>query len=187
MFCNAQTGICDKMMIALSGTPGTGKTELSKELRSRGFKVLDLNEHIRNNGLLEERDEKRDTYCVDIDSLDMSLEKYRPSDLFFIEGHISHCVECDLIIVIRCSPDILAARLSARGYSESKVKENVQAEILDVILCEACETEMPVCELDSSQIGTAEMADMVEDIIKGNIDKYRPGNVDWTEELEKWF
>jgi adenylate kinase len=92
-----------------------------------------------------------------------------------------------MVIVLRCSPGILAGRLQERGYAETKVKENVQAEILDVILCEACETEAQVCELDSSGVSSAVLADKVEDIIKGNIDKYRPGNIDWTEELEKWF
>jgi len=175
------------MMIAISGTPGTGKTHLAGELRSRGYDVLDINEHIRNNGLLEERDEARDTYCVDVDSLDMSLDEYRSKDMIFIEGHISHCVECDMVIVLRCSPDILAERLTERGYSRSKVAENVQAEILDVILCEASETGVPVCELDSSEDSMTGLADKTEDIIKGNTDKYQPGNIDWTEELEKWF
>jgi len=175
------------MMVAITGTPGTGKTDLAKELRSRGYEVLDLNEYIRDNDLLEEKDETRDSYCVDIDTLDKSLKIYKPSSLLIIEGHFSHDVESDLVIVLRCSPEILAERLEERGYSANKVKENVQAEILDVILCEACETEAQVCELDSSEVSSAVLADKAEDIIKGNIDKYRPGNIDWTEELEKWF
>ena len=175
------------MIAAITGTPGTGKTHLSEELRRRGHDVLDINEHIRKNGLLEEKDEARDTYCVDIDALNLSLEGYRAMDVILIEGHMSHCVQCDLIIVLRCSPDILAERLEGRGYSKNKVTENVQAEILDVILCEASETGVRVCELDSTSDSITALADKTEDILKGNIDKYRPGNIDWTEELEKWF
>lgn len=175
------------MMIAITGTPGTGKTYLAAELRTRGYEVLDLNGYVRDNGMLEEKDEARDTYSVDIDSLDASLERYRAGDLIFIEGHISHAVECDMIVVLRCSPGILAERLGARGYSDDKIRENVQAEVLDVILCEACEEDAPVCELDSSHDSITETADKIEDIVKGNIDKYRPGNIDWTGELEKWF
>ncbi len=175
------------MMIAITGTPGTGKTRLAEELGARGYFVLDINEHIRNKGLLEEKDEDRDTYCVDVDSLDLSLDEYRSNGTVLIEGHIAHCVECDLIIVLRCAPEVLAERLRERGYAEPKVIENVQAEILDVILCEASEADVPVCELISSDESTRSIADKVEDIIKGNTDKYGPGNVDWTEELEKWF
>ena len=175
------------MLIAITGTPGTGKTHLSGELRSRGYDVLDLNGYIRDKGLLEEKDEDRDTYSVDVDSLDILLEEYRSKDMIMIEGHFSHCVGCDMVIVLRCAPDVLAERLRVRRYSESKVAENVQAEVLDVILCEASETGVPVCEIDSSCKSVKELADMTEDIIKGNTDKYRPGNIDWTGELEKWF
>jgi adenylate kinase len=175
------------MMIAITGTPGTGKTKLAEELRSRGYVAIDLNKHIRDNRLLEEKDEARDTYCVDVDSLDLSLDRYRTRETIFIEGHISHCVGCDTIIVLRCAPDILAERLKERGYSKNKITENVQAEILDVILCESSEAGVPVCEIDSSQERAEDVADKVEDIIKGNTDKYRPGYIDWMGELEKWF
>jgi len=59
------------MMIAITGTPGTGKTRLSGELGERGYEVLDINEYVRKNGMLEEKDEPRDTYCVDVDALDL--------------------------------------------------------------------------------------------------------------------
>ncbi|MCL2509544.1 MAG: adenylate kinase family protein [Methanomassiliicoccaceae archaeon] len=175
------------MMIAITGTPGTGKTRLAAELRERGYEVLDINEHVRKNGMLEERDEARDTYCVDMDALDLSLEAYRERSLIFIEGHFSHSVGCDMVIVLRCSPDVLAERLKERGYPLGKITENVQAEILDVILCEAAELDVPVCELDSTFDSVNAMADKTEEMIKGNTDKYRPGNVDWMGEVEKWF
>lgn len=175
------------MMIAITGTPGTGKTSISKELRTRGHDVIDLNEYLRNKDMLEERDEGRDTFCVDIDSLDIALEEFRNGKEVFIEGHISHNVRCDAIIVIRCEPGILFERLEERKYSFEKIMENVQAEVLDVILCEASESEVPVYELNSSEDSVTVLADMIEDILKGNTDKYQPGNIDWTGELDKWF
>jgi adenylate kinase len=175
------------MMIALTGTPGTGKTRLAVELMLRGYKVLDINEYATKRGLLGERDEERDTHSIDVDALDECLNEYRMDDLVFIEGHLSHCVECDVVIVLRCHPDVIAKRLRERGYKESKVLENVQAEVLDVILCESTEADATVWELDLTDDQVFETADKIEDIIKGNTDKYRPGNINWSSEMEKWF
>ncbi|MDR0888191.1 MAG: adenylate kinase family protein [Candidatus Methanoplasma sp.] len=175
-------------LIAITGTPGTGKTSLSEELRKRGHKVLDINEHIRSHGLLGEKDEDRDTFAVDVDGLNESLEEFRGSDeIIFLDSHLSHCVDSRAIIVLRCHPDELADRLVARGYGGSKVTENVQAEILDVILCEASESDIPVFEIDCTSCDVSDTADATEDIANGNTDKYLPGNVSWLGEFDKWF
>lgn len=64
-------------VIAITGTPGVGKTSVSAELRKRGYEVVDINEHLRSHGLLGEKDVPRDTYNVDMDALNASLEEYR--------------------------------------------------------------------------------------------------------------
>ena len=56
-------------LVAITGTPGTGKTSVSAELRSRGYNVIDMNDHIRSHGLLGELDAARDTHEVDLDLL----------------------------------------------------------------------------------------------------------------------
>ncbi|MDR0523377.1 MAG: adenylate kinase family protein [Candidatus Methanoplasma sp.] len=176
-------------LIAITGTPGTGKTSVSEELRRRGRRVIDLNEHIRDRGLLGERDEERDTYCVDADGLRESLSDLAggEGEAAFAEGHMAHCLDFSAAIVLRCSPRELAARLEARGYPPSKVRENVQAEVIDVILCEAAESGAPVYEIDCTSIGPSAAADAIEAILGGDTDKYLPGNVSWLGELEEWF
>ena len=174
-------------LIAISGTPGVGKTSVISELRSRGKRVLDVNEYIRENGLLGEKDDERDTFSVDIDSLNSSLMNMEYDGELFLDSHMSHCIDCDMIFIFRCHPSVLAERLRGRGYSESKIAENVQAEILDVILCEASEMEVPVYEIDCTHGDVKDFADEIERVLAGNTDKYLPGNVDWTEELERWF
>ncbi|MDR3206382.1 MAG: adenylate kinase family protein [Candidatus Methanoplasma sp.] len=175
-------------LVAVTGTPGVGKTALTSELSARGRFVIDLNGYIRERGLLGERDEERDTYNVDIDGLNQALDEYRTSDgVAIMDGHLSHCVDCDLAIVLRCAPPELARRLEARGYGESKVAENVQAEIIDVILCEAVETGIPVYEIDCTGMSVGGAADAAEEILAGNTDKYLPGAVSWLGDLEEWF
>lgn len=175
-------------VISITGTPGVGKTAISEEFRGRGFFVVDVNEHLKVHDLLGPKDESRDTFNVDIDGLNLSLEEYRHRDeTILLDSHLSHCTDCAMIMVLRCHPNILAKRLSARGYSKEKVKENVQAEILDVILCEAMESDIPVFEFDCSDDSVSDIVDEMVRIINGEVDSHRPGNINWTGEIEKWF
>lgn len=175
-------------LFAITGTPGTGKTSVSEELRSRGYSVIDMNVHIREHGLLGELDALRDTHEVDLDDLNDSLQGYRDSDdLYLMDSHLSHFMDCSGIIVLRCRPEVLAARLEARGYGCAKVLENVQSEVLDVILCEAIESDIPVYEIDCSEGSASVSADSVEKILKGETTDYMPGKTDWSGEMDRWF
>ena len=175
------------MLVAISGTPGVGKTSVSAELRSRGFKVVDANEHLRAHGLLGEKDDLRDTYNVDMEAFNDSLEEFRRDPgVVFIDSHLSHQCDCSRIIVLRCHPDVLAQRLRARGYSEAKVTENVQAEVLDVILCEATDSDIPVNEIDCTAMPVPEVANLISQAVDGE-DVCQPGNVDWSQVMEEWF
>ncbi|NLL94264.1 MAG: AAA family ATPase [Thermoplasmatales archaeon] len=174
-------------MVALTGTPGTGKTSVAGELRLRGHEVLDLNGYAAENDLLGERDEARDTSDVDVDALRDSLAGLGKGRNVVAEGHLAHFLDCDKIVVLRCHPDALAARLRARGYAEGKVSENVAAEILDVIFCESLESGAPVYEIDTTSSGPASVAETVEGIMTGK-GNYAPGKgTDWSGEMEKWF
>ena len=68
-----------------------------------------------------------------------------------------------------------------------KVRENVQAEVLDVILCEAAESEIPVYEVDCTSSSVPESADSVEKILNGDVSDYLPGKTDWSGEMDRWF
>lgn len=175
-------------LIAISGTPGVGKTSVSKELRSRGYEVVDINEHLRKHNLLGDRDVRRDTYNVDMEALNASLEEYRKKDgIVFMDSHLAHECDCSRIIVLRCDPKVLKGRLEARGYSDAKVLENVRAELLDVILCEATDSDIPVNEIDCTRGTPSEAADVIERIVKGETEIYPPGNIDWSGEMEEWY
>lgn len=176
-------------LYAITGTPGTGKTSVSSELRSRGFEVIDMNVHIRSHGLLGALDAARDTHEVDLESLNDSLEGFRHDEgrIVIMDSHLSHLMDCRAIVVLRCHPDVLAERLRARGYSEDKVRENVQSEILDVILCEAVESDIPVFEVDCSASDVSASADAVAQIVKGDCDVQPLGGTDWSSEMDKWF
>ena len=55
-----------------------------------------------------------------------------------LEGHFSHEFDnIDKIIVLRCDPKVLVKRLSERGYSKEKVRENLEAEAIGTIYSES--------------------------------------------------
>ena len=173
------------MIISITGTPGTGKTTISNELRKR-YDVIDLNDFVKKNGLLGKFDEGRDTHEVDIRKLKKMLALPK-TGVVFCEGHLSHFLDCDIIVVLRCNPSVLFERLKERNYSESKITENVQAEVLDVILVESVDTGKTVVELDNTEGNTNTIITALEDVVAGNIEQYAPGTVNWEEEMVKWF
>ena len=83
--------------------------------------------------------------------------------------------------MLRASPATLRKRLKDRGWREAKVRENVEAEALDIILAEAIDAHKKVYEIDTTNMTPMQVRDAVLEIIKGT-DKYGPGDVDFSEE-----
>jgi adenylate kinase len=165
-------------MIGITGTPGTGKSSLADELRRRGHRVISCTTTLKPYIL--ERDEERDTYVVDEDRW---AEEFIPVE-GFVEGHLAHFLPCDFVIVLRCRPDVLGMRLRIRGYSEAKIRENVEAEAMDLILQETVDRFPPqqIHEIDTTLLTVEEMAEIVERVFQGKtVASF--GAIDWSEYL----
>jgi len=172
------------MWLALTGTPGTGKTTVADELRKMGHLVIDLNRIVKDHGFILGHDKKRDTDIADIHRVSVFLEREFGSvkDLI-LEGHWAHMLQVDGAVVLRCHPKELGRRLRARGYRASKVKENVEAEVVDVILVEAVEGlgERKVAEMDVTKKGAKAVARAVASVLKnGEFKNHKVGCVDWS-------
>ena len=168
------------MLVALTSTPGVGKTTVAEILRARGYRVESVSE------LAEKFDciigEEDDSKIVDVEELAEKLES--PEDeVVILEGHLSHLLNPDRVIVLRCNPIVLKERLESKGWSEEKVLENVEAELIDAILVEAMEECREVYEIDTTDLSPKEVADSIEEILKGEGDKYKPGGIDWISEV----
>jgi len=172
--------------LALTGTPGTGKSTVAKILANRGIKVIELGDLAKAKGLLGKLDRRRNTHEVDIVRLDRAANEIDASGTVLLVGHLSHLVSSDMVIILRCRPSVLANRLRSRGYPDEKVAENAEAEALDVILVESVETGREVYEIDTTAISSEEAADAVMKILAGEKEKYGIGNIDWSEEVLDW-
>jgi len=166
------------MMIGITGTPGTGKSSISQELRSRGHYVVSLTSTF--NPYILEMDTKRDTLIIDEELWASEFARVEG----FVEGHLAHLLACDLIVVLRCRPDVLAQRLRGRGYMEEKVRENVEAEALDVTLIETLEVyqKNQVLEIDTTEQDVSGCAGMIEKFVRGEVPSSF-GSIDWSEYL----
>ena len=144
------------MIIIVSGTPGTGKTTLSRKLAAKlKYDYIDVKKAIAENKLKEKYDKKRRTYAVDVKKLNkilISLIK-KNKDLI-IDSHLSHYLAkryVDLCIITKCDLKELNKRLKKRRYSKNKIKENLECEIFDICLNEAKERGHNTIVIDTTK------------------------------------
>ena len=91
------------MLIGLTGTPGTGKTSVSRFLEEkRHWKVVHLNELIKEKHLYTEIDEKRDAVVADMELVRKQLEETingKENEVIILESHLSHYI-ADIAILL---------------------------------------------------------------------------------------
>lgn len=81
----------------------------------------------------------------------------------------------DLVVILRTENGVLYDRLKARGYSQSKIDENLDCEIMDVILQEAREAYAPEIIVELQSNTTEEMDSNVSRIISW-VDTWKVNN-----------
>ena len=153
------------MRVAVTGTPGTGKTTAVDRLDT-DLDVIHLNEVVREEGLYDEVDEERDSLVADLDAVRTWFEGH---DAVIVESHLAHHLPVEKVVVLRCHPEELEQRLRERGEPEAKVRENAESEALDVVLSEAVAEHGTdaVYEIDTSDTDPGAVADAIEAVIAG--------------------
>ena len=172
------------MLVAITGTPGTGKNSIGEVLSRRGYAVVDLDHVARTERLVVGRDEARGSDEIDVRALRQRLRT--SAKVAFLKGHYSHLMDVNLAIVLRCKPSELRNRLISRGWPPEKVRENLEAEALDVITQEAVARIDRVFEVDTTNLLPEEAAERVLAILRGKTEGHEPGRIDWSEEVLTW-
>lgn len=174
------------MLVAISGTPGVGKSSACRVLAERGHRVLDLNRHAKERGLVLGRDDAREAAIIDTDKLNEFVKSLQ-DDLVFLDGHLSHLLDIDISIVLRCNPNVLRQRLASLDWNERKIAENVEAEAIDVILVESLENHPETFEIDTTEREPENVAEVILSVVDGEASDMRAGSVDWSEVILSWY
>jgi len=154
------------MRVAVTGTPGTGKTTATERLET-DLDVVHLNQAVREHDLYEDVDEERDSVIVDLEA---AGEWLGDRDDVLIESHLAHHLDVDRVVVLRCHPESLEERLRQRGdESEASITENAESEALDVILSEAVDEHgiESVYEIDATNRSPDAVADEIDAVVRG--------------------
>jgi broad-specificity NMP kinase len=126
-----------KLIVAITGTPGTGKSTFAKELsrRLRSCRVIEINSVAKEHDLYLGSD-MFGSKIVDLRRLNSALRseiRETDKDIVIIVGHLVPELHMgqEITITLREGLKELAGRLERRGYQKEKIRENLISEAVD--------------------------------------------------------
>ncbi len=157
------------LVICITGTPGVGKTTVSKKLASLlGGEVIDVGSLILDKKLFFRYDRYRDTFIVDEgllkDLIKTMLEKGKNHRIpRIIDTHLVGLLRdlnIDHVFVLTCDPLLLFNRIVNKKVAIRKAVENVASEFLNQILAQTYENfdENKITIIDTSCKSVDEVA-----------------------------
>lgn len=185
----------ERRVLALTGTPGVGKSSLVGRLRRRHVTVLPVDDFLDEADVAAGYDVQRHSREVDTDALDRSVRAraVEAEDPVVVEGHLAHYLAVAThALVLRVRPRVLARRLEKRGWPKAKVRENVEAEAIDLILQECVERfgERRTYEVDVTGKRRHEVARIAAEVAHEEptrLKNVQIGSVNWTGEILRWY
>ena len=166
--------------VLVTGTPGTGKTSLCAMLQDQlGLKHIEVGKLVKDEHFYTEFDAAFDSYIVEEEDEDRLLDYLEP--IVVRGGCAVDYHSCEMfpkrwfgcVVVVRADTDKVFDRLTARGYSEAKREENIDAEIADVCELEARRSyDKSIIEVRQSN----SLGDLLEtvEVVRRYVSKWTP-------------
>jgi adenylate kinase len=161
--------------VALTGTPGTGKTEVALRL-SGSLRTIEVGELAEGWGTGRHRARG---WQVDLAATARLWRARKVPPAEVVVGHLSHLLPVRDVIVLRCHPRELERRLRrSRRHTVAERHENLVVEATDGILLEAVGLRRRIWEVDTTGRSPAAVAREVAHRIRvRGPSSY--GKVDW--------
>jgi adenylate kinase len=174
--------------IIVTGTPGVGKSRLCEHIASAtGLRHMAVNKVAEERSCYDGRDAELGSWIVDEDKVGPSPLDKGTSGLTSGCGQLLDAVEdelqeggylidwhacdlfptswVDLVVVLRANTETLYDRLAARGYSQRKLNQNMDAEIMQVLLDEARGAFDPSIVMELRSNTMEDLDDNVETVV----------------------
>lgn len=167
--------------MALTGTPGTGKSTVAAVLRADPtlghWHVLEVADILpRREGV-----SAPGPVPVDLGAAARRVRQWAKTpghEEYLVVGHLAHLLPIQEVMLLRCRPSEIDRRLRAKGVSEEDIASNVESERVDVVLKEALSLGRVVWELDATSRSPAEVVRWVISVMNGKVPP-SSGAVDW--------
>jgi adenylate kinase len=146
-------------MICITGPPKSGKTTICAELNANGIECISADKLSETLGCLQNG-------TVDIDCMNDKMRSFPR----VIEGHYSHLLGCDYVIILNNDLKTLEDRMTLAGYSTEKIEENIEATEIEIFRSEALDllpaSRIASCDLTGKNIQESVSA-VMNKIIEG--------------------
>ena len=174
------------IVVALTGSPGTGKSTLASRLKQHGIHTISLEQVAEAVDALSKSDQ-----TLEVETSKLRNWSWEGEQLCIIDGHLSHHCCIDAVLVLRCHPSQLRQRLERReGYEPDKIESNIEWELLSGVWSELIDMHphVKVMEIDTTHanvpiepildfLTNARYSKTVEAYIQESIDWIGTGNV----------
>ena len=128
--------------ILITGTPGVGKTSFATlltdkllENKNLNFKNINIGKLVNDKKLYKNWNKEYDVPEFDEDMICDELEPIMLEGGVILDFHSAGFLPeewINLVVLLRCNNTQLYDRLKARGYSDKKITENIDCEIMEV-------------------------------------------------------
>lgn len=124
-----------RFIVAVTGTPGTGKSHFAKGLSRNGTMVIEINDIVHSKRIFSGTD-KFNTKIVKLgeltDSVKRVIKKNKETNIVLV-GHLAPelRIRYDVAVCIRADLPLIAKRMEKRRYAKEKIRENLVSEAMD--------------------------------------------------------